>query len=77
MDLIKMLQRMNTIYEIRETYYIDIIWFEAHKTNFSELEPTHTWVNKIRIRTCIYVHFDGTSLLNDKYRYLNCATEIS
>ena len=77
MDMIKILQRMNIIYEIHETNYIDIIKFEAHKNKFSELEPMHTWVNKIRIRTCTYVHFAGTSLLNDKYRYLNCATEIS
>ena len=77
MDLIKILQRMNIINQIHETYYTDIIWFEAHKNNFSELETTHTWVNKIRIGTCIYVHFAGISLLNDKYWYLNCATEIS
>ena len=34
MDMIKILQRMNIIYEIHETY-IDIIKFKAHKNNFS------------------------------------------
>ena len=42
MDLIKILQRINIIYEIHETYHTDIIWFEAHKNNFSEWEPTDT-----------------------------------
>ena len=51
MDMIKILQRMNIIYEIHETY-IDIIKFKAHKNNFSELEHMHTRVNKITIRTC-------------------------
>ena len=60
MDLIKISQWMNIIYEIHETYYTDIIWFEAHKNNLSELKPMHTWVNEIRIRTCTYVHFAGT-----------------
>ena len=46
MDLIEILQWMNIIYEIHETYYTDIKWFEAHNNNLSELKPMHTWVNK-------------------------------
>ena len=31
MDMIELLQRINIIYKIHETYYIDIKYFEAYK----------------------------------------------